>query len=255
MSLSILESYRGAAPQVPMSRCVQWARGVCSQNADQCSQWFRAPNCFPGHTCNAYEDESGNIVFDLALSTKNVFFWWPDRFGKAPRPEEISSELLRYTFDGRSSDLELPKPDMLMKHNCEFPRIDERVSGRKHSHAYLNVLDPSLGTNFEALSRVMGGGFAPYNSIGHYDYKADQVDLYFPGKMHMVQEPVFTQRSRSASEGDGFVMALVNNYELMTSELHIIDTQDFTKAVAVVHLPVRLRAGLHGNWIDASDMA
>ena len=30
-------------------------------------------------------------------------------------------------------------------------------------------MKPSLGTDFEAIAPVMGGGFAPYNSIGHFD--------------------------------------------------------------------------------------
>lgn len=40
-----------------------------------CPQWFQYKNSFPGHTANAYEDDSGNIHVDLGLSEKNVFFW------------------------------------------------------------------------------------------------------------------------------------------------------------------------------------
>lgn len=50
-------------------------------------------------------------------------------------------------------------------------------------------------------------------------------------------------------------MALVNNYKTMSSELHIVDTKDFEKAQAIVHLPIRLRAGPHGNWVDGQDLA
>lgn len=39
----------------------------------------------------------------------------------------------------------------------------------------------------------------------------------------------------------------------MSSELVILDTKKFSEAVAIVKLPVRLRAGLHGNWVDAAD--
>ena len=49
-------------------------------------------------------------------------------------------------------------------------------------------------------------------------------------------------------------MALLNNYEEMTSELVILDTRDISKELALVKLPVRLRAGLHGNWVDRSDV-
>lgn len=46
-------------------------------------------------------------------------------------------------------------------------------------------------------------------------------------------------------EGDGVLLVLVSNYEGMGSELHLMDTRDFTRARAVILLPVRLRPGLH----------
>lgn len=49
-------------------------------------------------------------------------------------------------------------------------------------------------------------------------------------------------------------VALVNNYASMTSELHIVDTRNFKKLQAVIELPIRLRACLHGNWVDAQDV-
>jgi len=67
----------------------------------------------------------------------------------------------------------------------------------------------------------------------------------------MVQEPVFIPRHGSTEEGDGYLLVLVNNYAAaMSSELHLVDTKDFSKPKAVVLLPVRLRHGLHGNWVD-----
>ena len=193
-------------------------------------------------------------MFDLPFSKQNVFFWWPDGEGKSPSPETISSDLLRYTIDPQTDKLDLPEPQKLSKTNCEFPRIDDRYQGRKHSHAFLDIMDPSLGTNFPAILPVMGGGLAPYNALAHYDYGSSKLNVYFPGREHMVQEPVFIPRSKDAGEGDGFVLALVNNYGAMTSELHIVDTRNFSKAVAVIELPLRLRAGLHGNWVDAADV-
>lgn len=215
-------------------------------------QWFRAPNAFPGHTCNAFEDDSGKIIFDLPVSQQNVFFWWPDGQGRAPSPETISANLSRFVIDPYSDTLDLPAPLVLDTANSEFPRIDDRYAGRAHRHAFLDIMDPTLGTDFAAIANVMGGGFAPYNALGHYDYSTGTLTKYFPGKKHMVQEPVFVSRSKTSLEGDGFLMALVNNYGLMSSELHIIDTRKFTKAVAIVKLPLRLRAGLHGNWVDAT---
>jgi carotenoid cleavage dioxygenase-like enzyme len=143
---------------------------------------------------------------------------------------------------------------MLLRDDVEFPRIDDRFLMKEHTHRFFDVMDPTLGTKFPAILPVIGGGYPPYNSVGHYNMKAKKPTKYFPGPMHFVQEPVFVPRSETAEEGDGFLIFLVNNYQTMSSELHIVDTTDFSKAQAVVDLPVRLRAGLHGNWVDGQDL-
>jgi carotenoid cleavage dioxygenase-like enzyme len=219
-------------------------------------KWFRAPNAFPGHTVNAYEDDLGNINFDLPLSEENVFFWWPDANGNAPKPEEISAKLVRFTFDPQSDNLDLPKPQIISDADCEFPRIDDRFSGLKHTHAFMGVMDPSLGTNFPAIVPVMGGGTPIYNCVGHMDYETMQMEKYFPGPTHFVQESVFIQRKGTdVAQADGWIMFLVNNYSTMSSELHMLDTRNFKEPVAIISLPIRLRGGLHGNWVDAQELA
>ncbi|KAF2801522.1 carotenoid oxygenase [Mytilinidion resinicola] len=188
------------------------------------------------YTVNAYEDDSGNLVFDLPLTDKNT----------------IAAKLLRFTFDPHSTDLDLPESQIIGSEDCEFPRIDERFSGKRHVHAFFDLMDPRLGTDFGTIAPRMGGGHPLYNALGHLDYKSMKIQKYFPGRTHLVQEPVFIPRKGAdTAEGDGWVVALVNNYATMGSELHIVDTRDFEKSQAVIDLPVRLRAGLHGNWVDA----
>lgn len=217
-------------------------------------QWFRAPNAFPGHTANAYENDEGHIVMDLPICEQNVFFWWPDAQGNAPDPRSICSNMTRYIIDPHSSNLDLQPAEQLLKMDCEFPRIDERFAMTKHRHVFFDHFDPSLGTDMARLAPVMGGGHPVYNGIGHLDLATRKLVQYFPGPTHLVQEPVFLPRSDTAEEGDGWVMFLVNNYATMSSELHILDTKDFTKAQAVVLLPVRLRHGLHGNFVTAQEL-
>ncbi|KAF2032577.1 carotenoid oxygenase [Setomelanomma holmii] len=239
-------------PNVPFYLGVLPRRGATGADV----KWFRAPNAFPGHTVNAYEDAAGNIVFDLPLTDKNVFFWWPDTHGNAPSPEEISAQLVRFRFDPRSGDLELPAHEVLSEEDCEFPRIDDRFAGKEHSRTFMNVMDPSLGSDFSIIMPRMGGGHPPYNAIGHFDYASMKLTRYFPGATHLAQEPVFVARKgASVAEGDGWVIVLVNNYASMGSELHIVDARDFTLPVAVIDLPIRLRAGLHGNWVDSQELA
>ncbi|KAF2193404.1 hypothetical protein K469DRAFT_235644 [Zopfia rhizophila CBS 207.26] len=77
-------------------------------------KWFRAPNLFPSHTDNAYEDSHDNIVFDPPLTDKNAFSFWPDADGNALDPQETAANLVRFTFHPRSDNLDLPPPQMLL---------------------------------------------------------------------------------------------------------------------------------------------
>ena len=71
---------------------------------------------------------------------------------------------------------------------------------------------------------------------------------------HVNHQSARAKLTEIVAAGDGFVMALVNRYKTMTSDIVILDTQDWEKPVAEIKLPVRLRAGLHGNWVDARDL-
>ncbi|MEY3358449.1 MAG: hypothetical protein RIR87_1508, partial [Actinomycetota bacterium] len=63
-------------------------------------------------------------------------------------------------------------------------------------------------------------------------------------------EPVFVPREGAKSEDDGYVITLRHDTQSDTSDLAIFDAQAITEdPVAVVHLPVRVPNGFHGNWI------
>ncbi|GKZ80023.1 hypothetical protein AnigIFM56816_004234 [Aspergillus niger] len=238
------------SPETPLYLGVIPRRGA--KTADV--KWFQYKNSFPGHTANAHEDSSGNLIIDLGLSEKNVFFWWPDAQGNAPEPSSIRSQLVRFTINPRAEDLNLTEPRILQTDNSEFYRIDDRYATKPHRHVFFDMMDPSLGTDFARIAAVLGGGYPLYNSLAHFDNVTGKTEVYFSGKTHMVQEPVFIPRSELAAEGDGYLLALVNNYDSMSSELHLLDTADFTRARAKILLPVRLRPGLHGSWVDGSDV-
>lgn len=117
------------------------------------------------------------------------------------------------------------------------------------------MMDPVLGTDFPRIAKNLGGGYPLYNSLGHFDNATGKTEVYFPGKTQMVQEPVFIPRSGSRVEGDGYLLVLVNDYEHMASELHLLDTKDFANVKARILLPIRLRQGLHGSWVDGGELS
>ncbi|TVY50639.1 Lignostilbene-alpha,beta-dioxygenase isozyme I [Lachnellula cervina] len=235
-------------PELPFYLGVLPRRGAKGSDV----KWFTAPNSFPGHGANAYENEKGEVVFDLAISNKNVFFWWPDKDGNAPNPQEIVNKLTRFTFDPKADKLDLPTPEVLLEDDMEFSKIDDRFLMRKHDHIFFDVMRHQY-TDFPAVGPKMGGGAPIYNSLGHLTVSTGSYEIYNPGSTHLVQEPIFIPRS--AEEGDGWLMALVNNLEVGYSELHLVDTKNFSKAQAIIKLPVRLRPGLHGNWVGSDELA
>ncbi|KAM6525647.1 hypothetical protein FALCPG4_011183 [Fusarium falciforme] len=93
-----------------------------------------------------------------------------------------------------------------------------------------------------------------FNGIGHLDLETGKLEKWSAGPLPGFQEPAFIPRSKGAPEGDGFLFVLVNDYEAMRSKLVIIDVNMFQEPVATVKLPLRLRPGLHGNWVGAADL-
>ena len=63
-------------------------------------------------------------------------------------------------------------------------------------------------------------------------------------------EFVFVPRSAAGAEDDGWLIGLVVDMTNETSELVILNADDFTGALqAVIHLPHRIPPGFHGNWV------
>ncbi len=63
-------------------------------------------------------------------------------------------------------------------------------------------------------------------------------------------------RARDAPEGDGYVMGIVNRRAENRSDLVILDAQRMDEGpIATIKIPVRLKYGIHGNWVPAMAIA
>ena len=61
---------------------------------------------------------------------------------------------------------------------------------------------------------------------------------------------MFVPRTPDGAEDDGWVMSIVYGATSDSSQLVILDAQDFAAApVASVRLPQRVPFGFHGNWV------
>ncbi|KAL1872992.1 hypothetical protein Daus18300_004133 [Diaporthe australafricana] len=192
------------------------------------------------HTGGAWEDEDGNLKLESHFVASNVIFtfWNPPGM---KTPEEPTGDYVRWTMDlSRPAKTRLPDPEVLFRGLVDFPKTDERFLTRRQRIVYLAACDAG-----KAKVRQFG-----FNSVVRLDTETRETAIFDPGEEgSRLAEPVFVLRSDDAPEGDGWVIFWCDSPSVPKGQLFILDTDDFTKPVALVQLPFAMRNQVHGNWI------
>jgi carotenoid cleavage dioxygenase-like enzyme len=192
---------------------------------DRETRWFEVDPCYVFHPMNAYEHAGGKIVVDVARY-ETLWRDTADRFDAA--------RLHRWTIDvGAGLVTEAPLDDRTI----EFPRVDERRTGRGNRYGYA-VVNPG------------GGVTQPATKLVKYDLQSGRVDEHDFGPGRVPGEGVFAPASESAGEDEGWLLTYVYDANDNASDFVVLDAQQFGDApVAVVRLPQRVPYGFHGSWI------
>lgn len=216
---------------------------------------------FHGHVAGSYEDSSGNIVVDLTIASDNVFYFFPsDSQADTPmtllQRNKLVSDTYRWVFDPKTPTNTRVQPHKLFGTNGEFSRIDDRVLTKKYNHFWQCNIDPSKPYDFQKCGPPAGGLF---NVLGHYEWESGKKDTFWAGPTCTFQEPVFVPKASSSPadlvEGEGYIMALLNHLDILRNDILIFDAQNLSQGpLAVIHLPVKLRLGLHGNFVEQKDI-
>jgi len=187
-------------------------------------RWFEVEPCFVFHPMNAYEDDAGRVVMDVARH--------PAVFASDFRgPNEGSPTLDRWTFDPSTG---LAKEERIDERGQEFPRIDDRLAGKAHRFGYV----AALASGFEAKSLIK------------HDLVAGTSEVHAEGEHRFFFEPVFVPKHADAAEDEGWVLAYTYDQRENKSDVVVIEAQDFAAGpVARVQLPDRVPFGFHGNWV------
>jgi carotenoid cleavage dioxygenase-like enzyme len=210
-------------------------------------RFFRAPNAMPGHVINAF-DEGGKLYLDLPVATDNVFWFFPDKDGKFPPPGSFGTEITRWCFDMNDKNSKAV-PTVFSRMAAEFPHIDDRYVGNAHRYAFMQATDPTKPYNADRAGPIMGFFFNTFLTL---DTRTGKADTWFAGDTSSTQEPVFAPKNAKAAEGEGYVMGIVNRRAENRSDLVILDAQRMSEGpIATIKIPVRLKYGIHGNWVAA----
>jgi carotenoid cleavage dioxygenase-like enzyme len=214
-------------------------------------RWFKAPsNCFTGHVMNAFNDGT-KVYFDLAIAQKNSFPFFPDVTGAPFDPVGGLSYLTRWCVDMAGNGEEFESVEQMTSKADEFPRIDDRYAGRPYRHGWMLAFDTSRSYEGPA-----GPFVSALNSLCHIDLATGTEQIWWPGPTCGIQEPAFIPRPGSSAEGDGYIVALVDDHVANYSQLCFFDAQHVAEGpIARARLPVKIRQGLHGNWSTAQQLA
>lgn len=201
------------------------------------TRWFTNEASYVFHTLNMYQ-EGSKIIADVMRFEKLPLF---DAPGETTDPTSIDNNLFRWTFDleGNSNTYKEEQLDDFMG---EFPRLDERFTGKKHKYGF-----------FAARRLEINDTEGPFDTILAKNFETGQNDEWTPGDGIYIQEPVFVPRSADAPQGDGWILTLTWDRRDNLSDLVVLNAQDVASGpIARAKLPTRVPYGFHGNWHSLS---
>ena len=188
-------------------------------------RWLEISPCYVFHVMNAFE-QGDEIRLDVVRYTE---LWRKGNDSFNP------TTLHRFTIDlaaGRVTE------STLDERWIEFPRADDRRTGSAYRYGYAIGYD-GTGQSGKGLRKFdLRDG-----TTTDHDFGAGRV----PGEMVFVPA--------AAGEDAGWMIGYVYDAATDRSDLVVLDASNIAAPpVAVVHLPVRVPLGFHGNWI-ADDAA
>jgi carotenoid cleavage dioxygenase len=201
---------------------------------------FTCPNLFASHVMNAF-NEGSKIYFDTPEAKNNMFPFFPDIHGAPYKPQEAASRLTRWTIDMDSNSGEFESRERLADFVGEFPRMDERYNTQPYRHGWM------LG---------MGEGPGSRASLGHVDVATGKSKVWQAAPGRMLQEPCFIPKSKTSAEGEGYIVQIQPHLDDGQSDLLLFDALHVDEGpMATIHVPFRMRFGLHGNWVAGDELA
>jgi carotenoid cleavage dioxygenase len=188
-------------------------------------RWFPVDPCFIFHACNAYDADNGDTIVDVVVHGRMF-----DSSRQGPEKQQITFE--RWILNNHTGNVQRT---VISRESQEFPRLDERLTGKPYRYAYTISFD--LGNPTE-------------NALLRHDMHTGETLKYPYGPQQVSGEVVFVPRHKNAAEDEGWLMSYVHDLDGGPSKIVILDAQKPGNAPqAVIELPVRVPLGFHGNWI------
>lgn len=200
-------------------------------------RWFDSAACHVFHVMNAWDDGATVVAY---VMQSEIAPGLPDTEGHPGDPDAMAARLCRWTFDLSGTDTGFQR-EYLDDLVAEFPRIDERYTGRRNRYGFYTCHGTSRAR--DDSESVL------YDSLARFDFDNGERSMHTLPRGDVVSEPVFVPRSTDAAEGDGWLLAVAWREQERRSDLLVFDAMDLAVGpVAVARLPHRVPFGFHGTW-------
>lgn len=196
-------------------------------------RWFTIDPCFVFHTCNAFDLDNGDLVVDVAVHGKSF-----QKSIQGPADEQhIKFE--RWTLQSATGNI---KREVISDIPQDFPRFDERMSGKNYRYAYA----VSVGEAGKPADPI----HLKPNLLLRHDLKTGKTIQHSYGNA-LTGEVIFVPKNANSAEDDGWLMSYVHDLENGPSKIVILDSKKIgQEPQAIIEFGVRVPIGFHTNWVD-----
>ena len=197
-------------------------------------RWFEVDLCYVFHPLNAYDvlAEDGSVESVVLDVVRHERMFATDILGPGEEPPTLD----RWTIDLRAGKV---LEDRLDDRPQEFPRVDPRLTGRRHRYGF----SVSLRTEGDT-SRFDGGALYKQDLVAG---TTQELELG-PGRAG--GDPAFVPAGPDAGEDEGWLLSYVYDAARDGSDLVVFDAHDPGRGpLATVALPQRVPFGFHAAWI------
>ncbi|KAG4272721.1 hypothetical protein FPRO04_14618 [Fusarium proliferatum] len=225
-------------PRRPGALPSGWSKGE--------SRVYHWENSVAIHTAGSWEDEDGKLYFESSRVFYNTLPWFEPP--GEPDMKDLKADYVRWEIDiNQPTGTKVKDPQVILDLPRGFARIDERFLTRTYDRMFVPVLLPHRPNTAPPVVPLCLNGYVMLEK------GIDRRTFFDPGPHAAAEEPIFIPRSESATEGDGWVLAMVQRTDVNRSDLIVLDTRHFEKPVAVIQLPFRTKNQIHGNWVDSKE--
>jgi carotenoid cleavage dioxygenase-like enzyme len=209
-------------------------------------RWFRGPAYSAYHFMNAYTDGS-QVHLDFGYGTVNPFPFIQEASKLQVRPEEMGGQFVRWTFNmARSGER---WEEYVLGPAGDMPRIAAKDMLIDYEVGYYQSFDPSVGPPL--IAGPVGAGF---NTILRIEVKSGKLTRLPMDQRSTVQEHVHIPSRRPGHEG--YLAFLVDRHDEYQTEMFVVEAERIERGpLARIRIPLRLRVGVHGNWVPAERLA